>query len=99
MKRIILAALVGVLVWGGEVIAAEIKDLPYFLNNFKGSKSAKFTVACYQNGKAIILIKNLSIREMPGKLTIGHQFVDKTRNVVLLFLSSDTSCHIWQTGK
>ena len=101
MKRIILAALVGVLVsgpgWNGHVAAAEIKDLAYFLNNFKGPDSAQFTVHCFQNGKSIILEKNLFIREIGGKMTIGNSFVDKTGNVVLLFLSSDTSCHIWQT--
>ena len=97
-KVIILAALVGVLV-SGPVWADEIKDLGYFLNNFKGPKRAKFTVECFQYGKSIIFEKDLFIREIEGKMTIEHEFVDKAGNVVHLFLSSDTSCLIWQTGK
>ena len=103
MKRIILAALVGVLVsgsgWNGHVAAAEIKDLAYLLNNFKGPKRTKFTVQCFQYGKSIIFEKDLFIREIEGKMTVGNEFVDKVGNIVQLFPSSDTSCIIQQTGK
>ena len=82
--------------WIDSARAAEISDLSYFLNNFKGPADAKFNMRCYQRGVEIVVLKGLRIRKVVGKLTVGHHFVDRAGNVVGLFLSNDTSCIVKQ---
>ena len=102
MKRIIFAALVGVLVsgpaWMGSASADEIKNFEYFQNNFKGPEKTTFHVRCFQNGKKIIDAKDLRLRKIKGNLTVGKEFVDQSGRQVVLFISRDTSCLVQETG-
>ena len=98
MKRIILAALVSGPLWVGAATADQIKELQYFQNNFKGPESTIFHVLCFQNGKEIFEAKNLRLLKIEGYLTVGKKFVDQSGKQVGLFLSSDTSCVVRETG-